>query len=669
MRRISSERLPQPETSTRDRLAIFSALALVLLLASLDQTIVSTALPTIVREIGGLSHLSWIVTAYLLATTVVVPLYGKLGDLFGRRAVLQAAVIIFLVGSALCGIAQNLPELIAFRIVQGLGGGGLIVTAIAVVGDVVPPRERGKYQGFFGGVFGLSTVLGPLIGGFIVDNLSWRWIFLINLPFGILALAVINRTFRPHRHKAHIEIDYAGAVLLGLALTSLVIITSLGATLITEAPVSLFAFSMLGTLSLAAFIYVETRVADPLLPLSLFKNRAFIIATAIGFIVGLALFGSITLLPLYLQIVKGLDPTSAGLHLTPMMLGVFVSSITSGQIISRIGRYKIFPVVGTGIMALALTLLSRITVETPALTASIYMLLLGLGLGMVMQILVMAVQNAVAYEQLGVATSGTTLFRSIGGSVGAALFGAIFAYTLQAKISASAPELSATLSDPAAIAALSEPLKSTYHDLFVSSLHPVFRTASLMAFLAFLLSFAIKEVPLRTTLTTELPGDPLQMPRDATSLEELERIVSRVTAKENRWRVYEQSAKRLGIDLQPDEYWLLARVGEQGGRANKEELIQRLGAKELRQPRLFSRLREAGMAREAPGGFVDLTGEGSALYGRIVRQREAELKRMLADWDVNEHPDVLAMMKELAKSFASSPPLKPAISASASTAH
>ncbi len=320
-------------------------------------------------------------------------------------------------------------------------------------------------------------------------------------------------------------------------------------------------------------------------------------------------------------------------------------------------------------MALALTLLSRITVETSAATASIYMLLLGLGLGMVMQILVMAVQNAVAYEQLGVATSGTTLFRSIGGSVGAALFGAIFAYTLQGKISASAPELSATLSDPAAIAALSDPLKSIYHDLFVASLHPVFRTASLLAFLAFLLSFAIKEVPLRTTLTSELPGDPLQMPRDATSLNELERIVSRVTAKENRWRVYEQSAKRLDIALQPDEYWLLARIGERGGRASKEELVQRLGARELRQPHLFSRLREAGMAREAPGGFVELTGDGSTLYGRIVRQREADFKKMLADWDVNEHPDVVAMMKAMAKSFASSPPIKPAVSASASIAH
>ncbi len=664
-----SEQQPPPETSARERLAIFSALALVLLLASLDQTIVSTALPTIVREIGGLSHLSWIVTAYLLATTIVVPLYGKLGDLFGRRIVLQVAVIIFLIGSALCGIAQNLPELIAFRILQGLGGGGLIVTAIAVVGDVVPPRERGRYQGFFGGVFGLSTVLGPLIGGFIVDNLSWRWIFLINLPFGILALAVINRTFRPHRKKSKVEIDYAGAVLLGLSLTSLVIVTSLGATLAAEAPVSLFAFSLLGVVSLASFMYIENKVADPLLPLSLFKNRAFVIATAIGFIVGLALFGSITLLPLYLQIVKGLDPTSAGLHLTPMMLGVFVSSITSGQIISRIGRYKMFPIMGTATMAIALTLLSRITADTSAFTASAYMLLLGLGLGMVMQILVMAVQNAVAYEQLGVATSGTTLFRSIGGSVGAALFGAIFAYTLNRQINANAPSLAGTMSDPAAISALSGAVKATYNDLFVSSLHPVFRMASALAFLAFLLSFAIKEVPLRTTLATEPSNDPLQMPRDATSLEELARIVERVTAKDNRWHFYEQAAKRFDVDLQPDEFWLLARIGEAGGRESKDELRKRLGPRETRQPKLFSRLEAADMARDVSGGFLELTDRGQALYGRLLRRREENLAHMLADWDRNEHPEVRALMKELANSFASSPPVQPAFTPSPSTGH
>lgn len=641
----------------RDLTATFVALVLVLLLASLEQTIVATALPIIVGEIGGLSHISWIVTAYLLSSTVVVPLYGKLGDLYGRRIVLQSAVVIFLTGSLLCGLAQNLPELIAFRFLQGLGGGGLIVTAIAVVGDIVPPRDRGRYQGFFGGVFGLSTVLGPLIGGFIVDNFSWRWIFLVNLPLGLLAFAVITRTFRPSQRKEHVEIDYVGAALLALTLTSIVLVTSVGALLAEEAPVSLFALIALAIVSLIGFIVVEQRVADPLLPLSLFKIRAFLIGTSVGFIVGTALFGSITLFPVYLQVVKGLDPTQAGLHMTPMMFGVFVSSFTSGQIISRIGRYKMFPVVGTALMTVALGLLTTLSSETSAATASGYLLLLGVGLGMVMQILVMAVQNAVPYEKLGVATSGTTLFRSIGGSVGAALFGGIFAFALQGHIDAALPDIGRVL-NPEEIARLAEPVRSAYLDEFVQALHPVFETAAVLAFVAFLLTLAIREVPLRTTIAAQTVTDAIPMPRDATSLDELKRIVTRITARENRWQVYSRSAKRLDLKLEPDEFWMLARLGEHHGRATVGLLADTLTIDAAAIQALLDRLVAHGMAVRSETGLYDFSTDGRAAYDRLLERREADLAEMLADWDSNEHPEVRAMMRELAKSFAKVPPVK-----------
>ncbi|MBN9246450.1 MAG: MFS transporter, partial [Hyphomicrobium sp.] len=366
-------------------------------------------------------------------------------------------------------------------------------------------------------------------------------------------------------------------------------------------------------------------------------------------------------------IVKGLDPTSAGWHLTPMLVGVFLTSLTSGQIISRIGRYKIFPIIGTGLMTSALFLLSRITVETTPFTASVYMLILGFGLGMVMQILVMAVQNTVDFEQLGVATSGTTLFRSIGGVVGVAMFGAIFAYTLQRQVMATAPELVSTLTNPDAVIALSGDLKATYDKLFVASLHPVFHTASLLAFLAFMLSFAIEEVPLRSSITSKPATDPLLIPRDATSLAELERIVERITARENRWRVYQSAAARLDVDLQPDELWLVARLGERGGKAEKDVLRGLLGPKDGRPPRPFSRIEAAGMARAA-GDAIELTEKGQSVYDQLLRQREDDLRHMLRDWDRNEHPEVRAMLKEMANSFASSPPVPPA-SAISSIAH
>lgn len=653
----------EPETASspppKNIVATFMALVLVLLLAALDQTIVSTALPTIVAEIGGINHLSWIVTSYLLSSTVVVPLYGKLGDLYGRRITLHVAVIMFLIGSALCGIAQNLPELIAFRFVQGLGGGGLIVTAIAVVGDIVAPRDRGRYQGFFGGVFALATVLGPLVGGFIVDRLNWRWIFLINIPFALLALYVIRRTIhaKPVR-QPDIIIDYPGAALLTVALTVAVIVTSLSETLLSEAPVSLFALTGLGVAAVALFVYVERRAAQPIIPLSLFFNRTFLIAISVGFIVGMALFGSLTLMPIYLQVVRGLDPTTAGLQMTPMMIGVFVSSVTSGQIISRTGRYKIFPIVGTAIMTLAMMRMATLGVDTPPMLASLYMLFLGVGLGMVMQILIMAVQNAVGYELLGVATSSATMFRSIGGSIGASLFGAVFSYNLGQKVANLGVAGGMAITDPVAIAKLEGPLRAKYMTAIVDAFQPVFEVSCVMAFMAFLITFAIREVPLRTSIAASPVPEPM-MPQDATSLVELRRIVERMTARENRWRVYERVAADLGMNLKPDALWLLARIGEYPHDIAAYALQRNLTVPPEQLFALLADLQQAGLVTKTPQQTLALTEKGRSRIDQLIARREQRLEKLLADWQSNEHPEVRAVMQEMANSFASTPPVAP----------
>ena len=489
---------------------IFGALMLVMLLASLDQTIVSTALPTIVGEFGGLAHLSWIVTAYLLATTIVTPLYGKLGDLFGRKIVLQSAIVLFLAGSVLCGLSGSMMQLIVFRAVQGLGGGGLIVTVMAVIGDLFSPRERGKYQGVFGGVFGLSTVLGPLIGGFFVEQLSWRWIFYVNLPLGLVAFVIIGWAFSAPGARQRPSIDIAGAALLAATLTALILLVSLGGhTIAWTSPASLGLAT--GTLAaLAGFIAAEHVAAEPILPLRLFTNRVFAICCAVGFIIGFALFGSVTFMPMYLQVVKGVSPTHAGMMLTPMMAGVLITSISSGRIISRIGRYRPFPIAGTAIMTVGLALLATLGVATPTWTACLYMIVLGLGLGLVMQVLVLAVQNAVDYRHLGVATSGATLFRSIGGSVGVSLFGAIFTATLTSNLATALPAGSAlpAATAPAAIHALPSATRSLYLTAFTEALHPVFVHAAAIAALGFALAWFLKEVPLRLTPATP-PGDPV----------------------------------------------------------------------------------------------------------------------------------------------------------------
>jgi len=496
-------------TDRRRILVVVSGLMLVLLLASLDQTIVSTALPTIVGELGGLEHLSWVVTAYLLAVTAVTPLYGKLGDLYGRKIVLQGALILFLVGSALCGLAQGMTELIAFRAIQGLGGGGLMVSAQAAIGDVVPPSDRGRYTGLFGAVFGISSVAGPLIGGFLTTHLSWRWIFYVNLPIGAVALVVIGAVFHAPVERVRHKIDWLGASLLTGGLSALILLISLGGTTYAWDSTPIVVLAVLAALLLPLFVLAESRATEPIMPLSLFRNRVFVASSAIGFAVGLALFGAIVYMPVFLQIVKGESPTGSGLQLTPMMLGVLTASIIGGQLISKYGRYKVFPIVGTAVMSVGLLLLSRLGPGSSTWTASAYMLVVGIGIGMVMQVLVLAVQNSVDHRLMGVATSGTMLFRQIGGSIGVALFGAIFANRLGVNLADRLPgvQLPKT-ANPEAVAQLPPGIHDAYVSAFAASLQPVFVVGAVVGVAAFLLTWLLREMPLRhSTGTGETAGE------------------------------------------------------------------------------------------------------------------------------------------------------------------
>lgn len=500
----------QNELSQRQVHIIIGGLLLALLLAALDSTIVATALPTIVGEMGGLTHLSWVVTAYLLAQTVVTPLYGKLGDLYGRKKVVQVAIVIFLIGSALCGLARSMTQLIGFRAVQGLGGGGLMVTTQAVVGDVVAPRDRGRYQGIFGAVFGLSSIAGPLIGGYFTTHISWRWIFYINIPLGIVAILVIAATLPAASRRVSHSIDYLGAALLATALSGIIIVTDLGGMTFPWGSPFILSLIAVTVLSIVGFVWTEKRAAEPVLPLRLFENRTFVVSVLVGLIVGFALFGSVTYLPLFLQVVKGDSPTASGLRMIPMMGGMLVSSIVAGQLISRHGRYKTFPIVGTAVMVVGLFLLSRMTPETTMLRTSLMMMILGLGMGMVMQVLVLAAQNAVDYRDLGVATSGATLFRLIGGSVGTAILGAIFASRLHENLArtlpgAAASEAGANVS-PRAIAALEPAVRQLYVEGFTYSLDMIFFVAMFVGLAGFVMAWLLPEMPLRDTVAARAGG-------------------------------------------------------------------------------------------------------------------------------------------------------------------
>ncbi|MEE3064464.1 MAG: MDR family MFS transporter [Actinomycetota bacterium] len=516
----------------RRRNLIFVAIVLGMLLAALDQTIVATALPTIVADLGDAGHQSWVVTSYLLASTIVTALVGKLGDVFGRKRVFQAAIVFFVVGSVSCGLSQSMAMLVGSRALQGIGGGGITVTASALIGEVVPLRERGRYQGILGAVFGVTTVVGPLLGGYFTDYLTWRWAFWVNVPISVLVIFVAAAAIPALAASTKPVIDYGGIVLVGLGAAGVTLATSWGGTLYPWGSPTIIALFVGAAAALAAFVWIESRVPQPILPTRLFASPVFTVCCVLSFVVGFAMLGAMTFLPTYMQYVNGVSATTSGLRTLPMVIGMLITSTGSGTLVGKTGRYKIFPVTGTALMALAFLLMSRMTPSTSALVQSLYLVILGAGIGLSMQVLVLIVQNTSNFEDLGVATSGVTFFRTIGSSFGAAIFGSLFSNFLDGRMPAALAASGAVpdaVSSPGALHRQPHSVAAPIVAAYSESLSEVFFWAAPVALVGFVLALFLREIPLRDIHNSAVDlGDGFGMPTTDTSERLLENAIARM---------------------------------------------------------------------------------------------------------------------------------------------
>jgi EmrB/QacA subfamily drug resistance transporter len=617
-----------------------------MLLAALDQTIVSTALPTIVGDLGGANHLSWVVSAYLLTDTIATVLAGKFGDLFGRKLVFQISAGSFVIASGACGLSQSMSWLIAWRAVQGFGAGGLLVTATAVIGDVIPLRERGKYQGALGAVFGVTTVLGPLLGGLFTDHLSWRWAFYVNLPIGIGVVILAAATMPRIESTARPVVDYLGAVFVALGAGCLTLAVSWGGTEYAWGSPTIIGLFAVSVVCLALFVWAESRAADPILPLRLFRGSVFTISVILAFIVGFAMLGAMTFLPTFLQYVDGVSATVSGLQTLPLVVGLLATSIASGTIIGRTGHYRWFPIAGTLLMAVGLWLLSLMDASTSWGLRAFYMLVLGCGIGLSMQVLTIIVQNTAAYRDLGVATSGVTFFRTLGSSFGASIFGTVYANVLTDRLPAAYAASPGV--DPAKTKTPeglhSYPLEQIQPilDAYAHAVHVVFLAAVPVALVAFGLAWFLKEVPLRDSTRAGAAdvGDGFGMPEYSDRLQRLELAIGRLNRKATRddlvamWR-------DAGTTLAVADAWCLAQVRlhlHVGVPATLERIAHRVRVPpEVLAPAFATALRRGLLVEHQ--NVIALTDEGARESALLFDARRRWLARELSDWGAED--DVL----------------------------